>query len=70
MTPTEIQSKLSTAKLLLSEIAADVGEEHRFMESECPLAATESDHYDNSLLLFGQGSYEWNCGFCGCKFMA
>ena len=67
MTPAEIQIKLSTAKMLLSEIASNVGAKPRFMENECPLTA---DHYDNSLLLFGLGCYEWHCGFCGCKFIA
>ena len=34
----------------------------QYPDYNCPL---RHDHHSFSSIIFGQGSYEWDCGFCG-----
>lgn len=41
----------------------------QYTPETCPLNSVEElDHYDLAQALFGLGSYEWICGFCGQEF--
>ena len=56
----KIETKIKQLEKLLEEIKKLA--KNRYETYNCPL---RHNHYYLSRMIFGIGSYQWTCGFCG-----